>query len=305
MLTTLINNLLALLFMILAGVALARSGLIRPEMRQELNRLLFYFILPLMVFMSMESTITWELVRSSWVPMLFGACLALVNAVASSVVSRLFRIPAEERRLFAFLSMFGNNMYLALPIADAMFGPQAVAVVLLYSLGSDLILWSLGQFLLSGRSSISLADLRPMLNPTLAALLLGATAGVAGWALPYPFHQAMSKMGSIASPLALMLTGAALAEVKLTGQGSLRQAGALIFTKLTMSPVLAMLAVVLFGIDRSMGSILIILAGMPTFTRSIVLSDRYGWSAQKTALGVLVTTIGCFLTIPLILQIVL
>ncbi len=305
MLIALINNLLALLLMMLAGVGLAHFKLITPKLRQDLNQLLFYFTLPLMVFSSMQSSITWELVRSSWVPLVFGAGLALINAVVAFLVGRIFRIPASEHRLFAFLSMFGNNIYLALPIADALFGPEAVAVVLLYSLGSDLILWSLGQFLLSGKSSFSLADLKPMLNPTLGALLLGAIAGILGWTPPFALNEAIVKIGSITSPIALMLTGAALAGIKVAGQDAAKQAAALFVTKLAISPLLAAGAVLLLGIEGAMGSILVIVAGMPTFVRSIVLTDRYGWSGHKTAFGVMVTTIGCFVTIPLVLQIVI
>ena len=187
MLTALYNNLLALLLTMLAGAVLRKTNLITPSLRQGLNRLLYYFALPILVFNSMLHSITWELLQTSYYPLLFGAGLAVANGVIGFIIGAVCGIERRERRLFAFLNMFGNNLYLGLPIAQTLFGDAGVAVVLLYSLGSDLILWSVGQYLLADESKFSLSNLKAMLNPTLLALLAGTAAGMAGLVLPAPY----------------------------------------------------------------------------------------------------------------------
>lgn len=304
MLDTLFTNLLALLITMLTGALLARLKLITPALRQGLNTLLYYFALPVLVFNSMRGSITLELLQTSYYPMLFGAGLALINGTVAFLSATLWRIDLRERRLFMFLSMFGNNLYLALPIAQALFGAQGVAVVLLYSFGSDLILWTIGQFLLSGENRFTLASLKHVINPTLIALALGVAAGMAQFWLPPALEISLSNMASITSPLALLLTGAALAEIKLGAGSGVKQAVALFIGKLVISPLVAVGLVSLLPLPVQMGTLIVILASMPTFVRSIVLSDRFGWDGQKTALGVLVTTLGCFITIPVILQLV-
>ncbi|NLW17448.1 MAG: AEC family transporter [Firmicutes bacterium] len=304
MLDKLFTNLLALLITMLTGAVLAKVKLITPTLRKNLNTLLYYFALPIFVFNSMRGSITLELLQTSYYPMLFGIGLALINGLIAFLATVIWRIDPRERRLFAFLNMFGNNIYLALPIAQALFGAQGVAVVLLYSFGSDLILWSLGQFLLSGETRFSLASIKQTINPTLVALALGSAAGIANLWLPPALEISMDNMASITSPLALLLTGAALAEIKLGAGSGAKQAFALFITKLIISPLIAVGLVSLLPVPGEMRTIIIILASMPTFVRSIVLSDRFGWDGQKTALGVLVTTLGCFITIPIILQLV-
>lgn len=305
MLDTLYTNLLALLITMLTGALLARLKLITPALRQGLNTLLYYFALPILVFNSMRGSITLELLQTSYYPLLFGAGLALINGTVAFLSASLWRIDPRERRLFMFLSMFGNNLYLALPIAQALFGAQGVAVVLLYSFGSDLILWTIGQFLLSGENRFTLPSLKQVINPTLMGLALGVAAGLADFWLPPALEISLSNMASITSPLALLLTGAALAEIKLGAAGhGIKQAMALFIGKLVFSPLIAVGLVSLLPLPVEMSTLIIILASMPTFVRSIVLSDRFGWDGQKTALGVLVTTLGCFVTIPIILQLV-
>ncbi|HHW98298.1 MAG TPA: hypothetical protein GX738_01555, partial [Firmicutes bacterium] len=136
------------------------------------------------------------------------------------------------------------------------------------------------------------------------ALALGVAAGMAQFWLPPALEISLSNMASITSPLALLLTGAALAEIKLGAGSGVKQAVALFIGKLVISPLVAVGLVSLLPLPVQMGTLIVILASMPTFVRSIVLSDRFGWDGQKTALGVLVTTLGCFITIPVILQLV-
>ncbi len=304
MLDTLYTNLFALLLTMLTGALLVRAKLITPALRQGLNTLLYYFAVPILVFNSMRGSITVELLQTSYYPLLFGTGLALINGLVAFLSAAIWRIDPQERRLFAFLSMFGNNIYLALPIAQALFGAQGVAVVLLYSLGSDLILWSVGQFLLSGEKRITVASLKHVINPTLVALLVGAIAGMADFGLPPALDISLANMASITSPLALLLTGAALAEIKLGAASGAKQAAALFIGKLVISPLMALGLVSILPVPSEMQTLIVILASMPTFVRSIVLSDRFGWDGQKTALGVLVTTLGCFITIPIILKLV-
>lgn len=305
MLDTLFTNLLALLLTMLTGVLLARTKLITPALRKGLNTLLYYFALPVLVFNSMRGSISLELLQTSYYPMLFGAGMALINGSIAFFAAALWRIDPQEKRLFMFLSMFGNNLYLALPIAQALFGAQGVAVVLLYSFGSDLILWTIGQFLLSGEKQFSLGSLKQVINPTLIALGLGVAAGMADLWLPPALEISLGSMASLTSPLALLLTGAALAEIKLGAASSgAKQVIALFAGKLVISPIIAVGLVSMLALPADMRTLIIILASMPTFVRSIVLSDRFGWDGQKTALGVLVTTLGCFITIPIILKLV-
>jgi predicted permease len=286
----------------LAGGLLARFGLLDAALRRGLNRLLFVFVIPVMVFASMRTSIDRELLQTSYWPILFGVGLCLVNLLVATLLASLIRLPMERRRIFAFLNMFGNNIYLGIPIALALFGTEGVAIVLLYSLGSDLVLWSLGLFLLSPKREFSPSSLRGIFTPTLAGLLLGAAWGVAGLGFPDALANAMDSVGNLASPLALLLTGAALAEIKFARGILTRDIPFLLIGKLVTAPLIAFAAVALLQLPPVMKMLMVILAGMPTFVRSIVLTDQYGWDSQQTATGVLATTLGSFISIPLILS---
>lgn len=304
MLIKLYNNLFALVLMMAAGALLARTGFIDSKMRQGLNRLIFAFTLPLLVFSSMQSSITRELLLTSVYPLAFGAGLSLVNGVSACLLGKLFRTRVEERPLLAFMNMFGNNIYLALPMVTALFGIESAATVLLYTFGSDVVFWTLGVAMLSRQRSFAAKDLGHLLNPTLVGLLLGTLAGLSGIQFPFAISEAIAKMGSLTTPLSLMLTGAALAEIKLGENADTRETLALLLGKLVLSPVIAASATMLLGLQGIMAQILVIMASMPTVVRSIVLTEHYGWDSRKTALGVLITTIVCFLTIPVVLMLV-
>jgi len=286
----------------LAGAYLSRAGLIDKTLRQGLNKLLFYFVLPVMVFTSMQGNMTRELLSSSYIPVIFGSVMCFVNLGLAQLLSKVFNIPKEERRLMSFLNMFGNNLYLGVPIALAVFGADGVAVVLLYSFGSDMVLWTYGQMLLSPRDKFTSKDLKQVFTPTLIGLVLGTLAGVTGLSIPSALTDALGNVASIASPMALILTGAALAEINYSTGLISRQVPALLLGRLVLSPASAALGLTLFKVDPVVAVMVVITAAMPTFVRSIVLTDQYGWSGQHTAMGVMVTTLGSFFTVPLLVQ---
>ena len=302
MIVMLINQLMGLLIVMLAGAGLSYGGLVDKTLRQGLNRLLFNFVLPVMVFSSMRGTMTKELLSTSIVPVLFGAGLCFVNIGFAHLLSMLFGIPHSERRLVSFLNMFGNNLYLGLPIALAVFGTEGVAVVLLYSLGSDIILWTLGLLLLSPKQEFSFKNFKQVFTPTLVGLVLGTLAGVLALPLPTAITDAMASVASSASPFALILTGAALAEINFAKGVFAKHVPVLVLGRLIISPAIAAFAISFLNVEPMMATMIVILAAMPTFVRSIVLTDQYGWNSQQTAMGVLVTTLGSFLTIPFLVQ---
>lgn len=304
MMDLLISRLLTLLIVIVAGGSLARWGIIGSDLRRGLNRLLFVFVLPVMVFASMRESISRELLQSSYWPILFGAGLCLVNWLVAWVFAKVLDLPKEKRPIFAFLNMFGNNIYLGIPIALALFGTEGVAIVLLYCLGSDLVLWSLGILLVSPQRRFSMANLKGVLTPTLVGLLLGVAWGIAGIGFPAALGNAMDSVGGLASPLALLLTGAALSEVKLARHLFTRDIPALLFGKLVISPLVAFGLASLLHLPSLMSAVLVILAGMPTFVRSIVIVDQYGQDSLYTATGVFVVTLASFVTVPLILYLI-
>jgi len=298
----LISKLMGLLVVMLAGAGLSRGGLLDKTLRQGLNRLLFNFVLPVMVFSSMRGSMTRDLLATSFVPVLFGAGLCFVNWGSAQALSMIFGIPRSERRLVSFLNMFGNNLYLGLPIALAVFGPEGVAVVLLFSLGSDLILWTLGLLLLAPKQEFAFKNFKQVFTPTLVGLVLGTLAGVLALPLPTAITDALASVASTASPFALILTGAALAEINFTKGVFSKHVPVLVLGRLIISPAIAAFAISFLNVEPMTATMIVILAAMPTFVRSIVLTDQYGWNSQQTAMGVLVTTLGSFLTIPFLVQ---
>ena len=304
MMQLLISRLLTLLIVMLAGGALSRLSLVDTTLRKGLNRLLFFFVLPVMVFTSMRVSINRELLQTSYWPVLFGAGLCLVNWAVSMLFSWLLKLPEDKQPIFSFLNMFGNNIYLGIPIALALFGTQGVAIVLLFSLGSDIILWSLGLFIITPGRQFSLESIKGVFTPTLVGLLLGAVWGISGVGFPVSLANAMDSVGAIASPMALLLTGAALAEINFSRSIITPDIPALMLARLMLSPLLALAGVSLLQLPEVMKMVVVIVAGMPTFVRSIVITDQYGWDGQQTATGVLATTLGSFLSIPLILYLV-
>ena len=92
-------------------------------------------------------------------------------------VGRLVRLrPGPERRTFTFIAGIQNYAYVAIPIVLQLY-PGALGVLFLFTLGVELVIWTVGLVIVSGAP---LGELwRRVLNPTVGAILLGVGLGLA------------------------------------------------------------------------------------------------------------------------------
>ena len=120
-----------------------------------------------------------------------------------------------------FLAATDNWIYLPLPIVQALYGAPGVGALLLINVGAQIVLWTVEVATLRGGRIDREAALALATNPGLLA-----TAGGIGAALYVPHHVAMplanvggavfdgvSLLGSLTTPLSLLVTGAQLGGV--------------------------------------------------------------------------------------------
>lgn len=72
----------------------------------------------------------------------------------------------------------------------------------------NFLVFTYGVMLVSGNGSI---NLRQLVNPGVVSALIALLFGLTGWRLPSPVESALSSIGSINTPMAMMVIGSSLA----------------------------------------------------------------------------------------------
>lgn len=322
---TVASKLLQVGFYLAVGFFVLRWGVISRAAVPELSSLVFKLMFPAVIFASLvTSAHTLTLTRLLTPAVAFG--YGTVVFLSALYLPRLGRGRSDPS--FASVCTHGNTAFLGIPLCAALFGPAGGALAALYDFGLTVVMWTVSAYFLvrfrpaapglagaspaTGTGSAETAATgrprslaRDLVNPNTVALVLGLLIGKSPLTVPGPLLGAIQGIAATALPLAMLVVGAMIASANpfTAGDRSLPRRLALgALTKLALGPALAFALTTLLGLPPFMRSVIVLQSAMPTMASTPVFLRHFGGDEQLAASAVLVTTILCFATIPLILQ---
>lgn len=300
--------------MILAGVVARRSGIIEAATNRRLALLVVRFLYPALILHSMLSTFTFpELVQRWHLPVGMVGIMG-IGFLVGAVLIRVLPLPDSRlRRAFHFQCTVSNYIFLPMPLALLLWGEKGVGALIFSTLGSEVAVWTLGVLALTGgglgRDSLKRLCSVPMAALLGAWLVLGISH-VTGVTVPPSgawhetvdaFLSVLKLFGAGTIPLAMIVAGSRMAELRLSHLWSWPQA-VVIALRLVLIPALCVGLLVLLPIPAESRKILVLIAVMPASIASVILAEIYDADGRFGATAVLLTTLLSLLTIPLWLR---
>lgn len=312
-------KILSLLPLMLVGWLAARRGWAGRDTVAAASRFTVDLALPALTFTQLLRTVTPETLRAQWFLPIAGAGVMILAWLAGVAMAPLFGARGRWAT-FVFLVTICNSVYLPLPIAQALYGDDGVRAVLLFNVGMVVVQWTLGIGTLLGRPEWrTMRDLAlsPGLLATAAAIAAAlavpalrtlegldprgaAPAALAGSAL----LQALSLLGTLTIPLALLVTGARL-DVGGTGrEGRLSlPLGGVLFSRLLLAPavtgvVMLLAAAAGFRLDEVSRRIIFLIACAPVAINCGVFTERYGGDSSLAAGAIFSSTLLSVASVP-------
>ena len=205
-LSAVINQLISLFLMMLAGYLIARVGIMTPEFRKRLSSFTLNTAAPCIIISSVleSDSSPMTMISATGVGVLF----FLLMIVFAAVLVRLVRTKPEDRGLDQLMLIFTNVGFMGIPVVQSVYGPDGVARLSMFILIFNLFFFSYGVLLITKGATFSLKN---MVNACIVAALLALLFGLTGWHLPAPVETALSAIGAMNTPLAMMIIGASIA----------------------------------------------------------------------------------------------
>ena len=310
----------AMFLVICLGWEARRRNYLAAETTGLLSRLVVDVAFPALVLTQMLRTVDAAALLENWLSPVFGGILIVVAYLVAIPFAPFF-CRRDQRPTFLFLAAIANWIFLPLPIAEGLYGAAGVRTTLFYNVGAQLVLWSLGVWVLSGGKTLG-----PALRQLASNGGLWATAVGIALALGFPglrgletlnprqasgfelaggmLIQALSMIGSLTIPMSLLAIGAQLGGLAEPVHRLSRPVWGVILVRLVIGP-LATLALVwaltLVGIHipilpRMVG---ILIATMPVAISCSVMAERFGGDAGLSAQGIFYSTFFSLLSVPL------
>lgn len=294
-LSAVISQLAALFLMILAGYISARADLISPQFRQKLSSLALNTAAPCIILSSVleSESGSADMAAAVGVGVLF---FALMIALAALLV-RVCRVPRAQRGLDQLMLVFTNVGFMGIPVVQSIYGPTGVALLSMFILIFNLCFFSYGVLLISGGLSL---NPRALLNTCIVAALLALLFGLTGWHLPAPVETALSAIGAMNTPLAMMIIGASIAHSDLRAAFSSPRLYLVSLLRMAVMPLCILGIVAVLPIPRMLAGICVALAAMPVAGNCAMISDLYTPEDMTASQAVMLTTLLSAVTLPLI-----
>lgn len=224
--------------------------------------------------------------------------------VLAAVSCRLVGL-GDKAPLFELLIAVMNNMFIALPVVETLFGSQAVFYCSLSCIPFNVLLYTFGIYRLQGGEGKGSVRLRDIFSVPLLATLVALVIFLLRPPVPPVVKELASTMSAATMPLSMIVIGSSLGSVSLLDAFKKGKLYLMCAIRLLLCPLLVWLLAGLMTDDLMLRVTATIIAAAPSGVVVSVLAIQYDRDAVFTSEGILLSTVFSMLTIPLIVAIIL
>lgn len=270
-----------ILLILVFGFLLTRFGILTPGLKKGLSDLLLRGITPVSILSSASETFSEELLE--------GFCATFVIALVFYTVMLLFlcfftkrlALAGNRRGIFVTLCTYANVAFIGIPLASALFGAAGLLYSIAFNLCYNLTLFSVGIKILGDRSRSGLKTL--FHNTAILASLLALLIFISPFRFPAFVQSAFSSVGSMMTPVSMMLIGCEIASMPVLSILRDRQAYLATFLKMAAAPLAACLILRALPVERETAAVSVFLIALPSGSFNLILGQKYGCDTKFAA----------------------
>jgi hypothetical protein len=298
--------------MVAAGLLLRRFRWLTEDADQSLLRVCINLLTPALIFASILGNEKLRALDNLLLPPVVGFCAAAAGIGVAWLISRWSGASHRDQRApFALTAGLQNYFYYAFPLIALLFDPGTVGVLFMHNVGVDTVLWTVGVGVLSAGGLAK--SWRGLLNAPIISLVCAVGLNLAQarerWlqTLFLPGGVIMTTahtLGQCAVPLALLLTGAIVADhlAEIRQRPSPRIILTALVVRFGIAPILYLLIAKYLPCSVELKRVLVVQGAMPSAMFPILMTRRYGGDSCVAVQIVLATTIASLAMTPLWLR---
>ena len=282
---------------ILAGVILVKSRLFNRETLQPISKFVVRMGLPLLIFTNIINGVERNVLLSSGSVLMSAFLFYVAMFFISMGIARIFHVKGKTAQIYQTMSMFGNIGFMGIPIITSIYPENGILYVSVFSIVDQLFLWTLGVKLTAPEGEGKF-DLKKLVNPASIGIIVALFMILTGLKLPTLLNTGLQKIGSTATPLAMIYLGGIFACVPMKNGLRRGELYGIVFAKMLLVPMIMYGMMGAFGIAGDVRLTIALIAGMPVMASIAMMVTP---SDSEYAMGgIFITTICSLVTLPLV-----
>ena len=228
------------------------------------------------------------------------ACFVSVGFgyLISALVVRLLPFQRERKPLMELLISVTNTMFIGVPVAEPIFGSQAVFYIAMSCIPFNVFLYTYGIWRMNQSGERVKLNWKNMVSVPLIATMAALLIFVLNIPMPGVVKELCNTLSAATMPMSMLVIGSSLGGVSLLDAFKEKSLYFASLMRLVLVPLLTLPVLKLITTDPVLLGAMVIIAGCPSAVMVTVLAIQYGRDAEYTSKGILLETFLSMATMP-------
>ncbi|MHC1746870.1 MAG: AEC family transporter [Cellulosilyticaceae bacterium] len=295
------QEVMTLFLVMIVGVYGRRKKIITEAVNQGLSQMLLRITMPLLIIASFNFTYDAALKACVIKAFYYSFFTLLISVIISYIL--LLPLKNGEKYILQFANVFSNCGFIGFPLIGSVYGDEGIIYAAVFNMMFSILVWTYGIALFSGKFEKSTLK-KVMVNPAVVAVYIGLVIMIFNIKLPNVILAPIKLVGGLTAPLAMIIVGVILAEVKprkYLGNWSLYYGA---FIKLLVIPSAVYGVTRLVGDTSTLANTMVLLAAIPSASITAIFAENFNKNQEYASMLVFLTTLLSMLTFPAILKMI-
>lgn len=289
-------------FYMIPSFILIKVGKAEPKHAKTVSAILLYISFPCMIFNSFQSIdFDWDILGKIFLFFLITLILLTLDIVVCFLILKK-KYDQPKYRILSIASALGNVGFLGVPLISGLYpdSPVVVCYSSIYTASMTIMGFTIGVYALTtNKNYMSLYS--ALYNQGTISLGIAVIIYLAEWHFPKILGDAVSLLAKMSTPLCMHILGMRLATANILTLFKRPFVYVTCFLKLIVFPLVSYLIVYFLPfLNEEFKASIFILSGAPCAAVILSLAELYNTEQELSANVVLVSTIICVVTLPVL-----
>lgn len=295
-----LHRMIIFFLILLLGAFCGKKGIISKEYLPNLQQLVTKVFLPVVIFYGTYKGATLKDVVDNAGVILFAAAFYALLFLVLFGLAKLLRLQPDYDKGFTFCFLFGNTLFVGMPLLTALFPETGMLYLALFSIIDQAVFWTLGIWLATARDRGFRFSLKSFVTPNTISLALVFALIAFGVPLPSVLLDTLQVVNNGTGALCMLYLGALMyfSDWKPVLRRAELYVG--IVVKMVVLPIVGGHVFTLLGIPHEMAVAMVVLMSLPVMTVVPMIARAHGNCGEYAAGITVVTLAASVITVPLV-----
>ncbi|EHJ25783.1 membrane transport family protein [Clostridioides difficile P71] len=230
---------------------------------------------------------------------------SLIMYIVSIIIALLLKyiLKCNDKKdlgIYQYIVVFSNVAFMGYPVIEAVLGHEAIFYTAIFNLPFNLFSFTLGIYLLSKGSTSRGFSIKSLISPATIAIVIGLFLFVTGLRLPQFINEPLEMLGSITTPISMIIIGSLLANSSALDCFVNKKLYIVTFIRLLVLPVIVYFILKGWINDKMILAIPVVISSMPAAANTAIMANQYDSNITLASQCVFFTTLFSVISIPFI-----